>query len=214
MFEQIIQIDKLWLLAVNGAHAPWADAFFWQVSQAATWLPLYALMVVCLFLKFRRQHTPIIGSWQLPVMVIAVVMLAIAVGGADLICAQLIKPLVARPRPTHDAEIGALVHVVNNYRGGAYGFCSNHAANTMACAVLCSAVFMYGKPRRSHLYITLPLMLWVLLNCYSRMYLGVHYPLDIAAGLLVGTLMAWLVWRLGKGCLFPPCVPEHHADGE
>ena len=211
MFEQLIDIDKSWLLAINGACAPWADAFLWQVSQARTWLPLYALLIVCMCIKFRRQRSAI-GSWRVPTIVIALVMVAIAVGGADLICAQLIKPLVARPRPTHDAEIGALIHVVNGYRGGAYRFCSNHAANTMACAVLCSAIFTHGKAWQTHLYVTLPLVLWVLLNCYSRMYLGVHYPLDIMAGLVVGIVMAWSVWCLGRGYLFPRDVPVRPAD--
>ena len=213
MFDQLIHIDKSWLLAINGAHAPWADVLMWHISQASTWLPLYAVLIVCLFITFRGQRTSFAGSSFRPyTIIIALVMVAVAVGGSDLICAQLIKPLVARPRPTHDAEIGALVHVVNNYRGGAYGFCSNHAANTMACAVFCSAVFTYGKHRLAHLYITLPLMLWVVLNCYSRMYLGVHYPLDILAGLAVGGSMAWLVWRLGRGCLFLHEASAHHAD--
>ena len=205
MFDQLIAIDKQWLLAINGAHAQWADALMWQVSQSVTWLPLYVLLIALLFLKFR-------GQWVS--LAIAIAMIAIAVGGADLICAQVIKPLVARPRPTHDAEIGSLIHIVNNYRGGAYGFCSNHAANTMACAVLCSAIFTHGKPWWTHLYITLPLLLWVMLNCYSRMYLGVHYPLDILAGLVVGGVMAWVVWRLGKDYLFPRGVHEHPAGEE
>lgn len=213
MLEQLIQLDKSWLLVINGAHAPWADTLMWHISQAATWLPLYAFLIICLFIKFRGQYT----KWstfniRLFTIVIAMLMVAIAVGGSDLICAKLIKPLVARPRPTHDAEIGALVQVVNGYRGGAYGFCSNHAANTMACAVLCSAIFTYGKPWQAHLYVTFPLLLWVVLNCYSRMYLGVHYPLDIAAGLLVGGLMACGVWRLGRGCLFPRDAHEPRAD--
>jgi len=213
MFDQLIHIDKSWLLAINGAHAPWADAFFWQVSQAVTWLPLYALLIVCLFVKFRGQRLSFSHMSFHPFAIILVLlMVAIAVGGADLICAQLIKPLVARPRPTHDAEIGALVHIVNGYSGGAYGFCSNHAANTMACAVLCSMLFTYGKSRLTHLYITLPLMLWVALNCYSRMYLGVHYPLDIAAGLVVGALMALVVWIPGRDYLFPRDAREPRAD--
>ncbi len=203
MFDWLISTDKQWLLAINGAHAPWADALMWQISQAVTWLPLYLFLIICLFVKFRGQWLP---------LTVALLMIAIAVGGADLICAQLIKPMVARPRPTHDAVIGALVQVVNGYRGGAYGFCSNHAANTMACAVLCSAIFTYGKPRQAHLYITLPLIVWVMLNCYSRMYLGVHYPLDILAGIVVGGVMAWVAWRLGRGYLFPRDAREPLAD--
>lgn len=219
MFEQIIAIDKQWLLAINGAHAPWADTLLWQVSQAVTWLPLYALLIVCLCVKFKGQwigfpHSGTTKQYRLPLIVIALLLFAMAVGGADLICAQLIKPLVARPRPTHDAEIGALVHTVNGYLGGAYGFCSNHAANTMACALLSSLIFTHGKPARAHLYITLLLIAWVLLNCYSRMYLGVHYPLDILAGLLVGSVMAGLSWLAGRGCLFPRDEHALRAGGE
>ena len=213
MFEQLIHIDQQWLLAINGAHTPWADALFWTVSQTTTWVPLYALLVAALIMQFRRQRTRI-GSWQVPTAIIALLLFAIAVGGADLICAQLIKPLVARPRPTHDAALGSLIHVVNCYRGGAYGFCSNHAANTMACATLFAAIYTHNRSRTTHLYVTLPLMLWVLLNCYSRMYLGVHYPLDILAGLVIGTVMAWVVWRLGRGYLFPLDDHGRRCDGE
>lgn len=211
MFESLNSIDKSWLLAINGAHASWADVFFWQVSQSVTWLPLYALLIVCLFVRFRHQRTAI-SRWNIPTAIIALAFVIVAVGCSDLICAQLIKPLVARPRPTHDAEIESLIHIVNGYRGGLYGFCSNHAANTMACAVLCSAIFTHGKPWQAHLYITLPLMLWVILNCYSRMYLGVHYPLDIAAGLVVGAVMAGGVWCLARRCLFPHDAHGHPAD--
>lgn len=218
MFEQIIQIDKSCLLAINGVHAPWADAFFWQVSQTASWIPLYLLLIICMFVKFRGQRMDkairLLGSdIHIPVAFVAFAMIAIAVGGADLLCAQFIKPLVARLRPVHDAEIGALVHTVNGYRGGMYGFCSNHAANTMACASLCVAIFTREKPWQAHLYVTLPLAVWVLLNCYSRMYLGVHYPLDVLAGMVVGLVIAWLVWMSGKRCLFQHEVRAHRDAG-
>lgn len=218
MFERLIDIDKSWLLSINGAHAPWADTLMWHISQAGTWLPLYVLLIICLLVKFRGQRSArgirlFPFDFHLPLAAIAFIMLAIAVGGADVICAQLIKPLVARPRPTHDVDISALVHLVNGYRGGAYGFCSNHAANTMACATLIAAIFTHNKPGYTHAYVTLPLMLWVAINCYSRMYLGVHYPLDILAGLMVGVLMALLVWYLFRGCLYPTEGCVHH-DGE
>lgn len=213
MIEQLIHMDKSWLLAINGHYSEWADVLFWHISQAKTWLPLYGLLILCMFIKFKGVRTPVF-SWLVPTAVIALLLFAVAVGGADLICAQLIKPLVARPRPTHDAEIGAFVHLVNNYRGGAYGFCSNHAANTVACATLFSAIMTYKRPAYTHAYITLPMMIWVGLNCYSRMYLGVHYPLDILAGLMVGVITALLVWWLGRGCLFPREAYAHLDGGE
>ena len=96
-------------------------------------------------------------------------------GGVD---DEIVKPLVARWRPTHDPEIGSLIDTVNGYRGGNYGFFSAHAANTFSLAVLC---FMVG---------------WSLTNCYTRLYLGVHYPGDITVGLLWGGFVGWLVYRL------------------
>lgn len=196
MIDSLIHMDQQWLLAINGAHAPWADALMWQVSRPATWLPLYALMLVLLWYNIPKQPTKkASGSWpRWAVFGLTVLLFAVAVGGADLICARIIKPLVARPRPTHDLIIGPMIHTVNGYTGGAYGFCSNHAANTMAAALLFCLIYTHKKKRLVHLYVTLPLMLWVMLNCYSRMYLGVHYPLDILAGLAVGALMALVAW--------------------
>lgn len=225
MLQSLIDIDRSWLLAINGAHIGWADSFFWYVSQSTTWLPLYVILIICLVVRFRGQRVTLsVGKYfsrseqslsiALPAIVIILLGFVVAVGGADLICAKLIKPLVARPRPTHDAELSSFIHIVNGYRGGAYGFCSNHAANTMACATLFAGIMTYNRPAYSHAYITLPMMVWVVLNCYSRMYLGVHFPLDILAGLVVGVVMALVVWLPLRGCLFPPAACVRLADEE
>ncbi|MBR4520140.1 MAG: phosphatase PAP2 family protein, partial [Paludibacteraceae bacterium] len=81
-------------------------------------------------------------------------------------------------------------------------------------ATLFAAIFTYRRTWYAHLYATLPLMAWVLINCYSRMYLGVHYPLDILAGLAVGAVMAWVIWRMGRCYLFPPDDCERRYCGE
>ncbi|MBR5827708.1 MAG: phosphatase PAP2 family protein, partial [Paludibacteraceae bacterium] len=95
--------------------------------------------------------------------------------------------LVARPRPTRVPELEGVLHLVNDYRSGQFGFVSSHAATTMACALLFSLIW------RNKIATGL-LMLWVAMNCYSRMYLGVHYPLDILGGLLVGTIVSWAAY--------------------
>lgn len=196
MLDYLLQLDQQCLLAINGAHAPWADTLMWHVSQSATWLPLYAVMLVLLW-----YHIPITNEKKAPYIyariatfALFILMFAVAVGGADLICARIIKPLVARPRPTHDMAIGSLVHIVNGYTGGAYGFCSNHAANTMATALLFCLIYLPNKNWIVRTCVIVTLLLWVLINCYSRMYLGVHYPLDIIAGLIVGILTALVAW--------------------
>jgi undecaprenyl-diphosphatase len=126
--------------------------------------------------------------------VIMIVVIALAVGMADFIASGILKPLVARPRPTRVPDLEGVLHLVNGYRSGKYGFVSSHAANTMACALLFSLIWRKKIT-------TFLLMLWVAANCYSRMYLGVHYPLDILGGLIVGmgtALLGFVVLRWSK----------------
>lgn len=101
----------------------------------------------------------------------------------------IVKPTVARWRPTHDPEIGLLVDIVDGYRGGKYGFFSAHAANTFSIAILFSWIV------RSRL-LSATLVIWSLVNCWTRLYLGVHYPGDILVGLIWGFLVACGVYYL------------------
>ena len=156
----------------------------WTVSRARTWLPLYALLIGLILWKYR--------NWKAVLLII--IGFGVAVGLSDFICSGIFKPLVCRLRPTHEPALDPL-HLVHHYIGDPYGFCSSHAANTMACATLFSLLYR-------HKIATALLMLWVALNCYSRMYLGAHYPTDIMAGLAVGALLAGLVyWALS--CWLP-----------
>ena len=177
MIDSLLTLDQRLLLLVNGCHAPWADTFFWYVSEKWIWIPLYLLLAALLWQRF--------GWRQMLVMLVG---FALAVGLSDYLTSGILKPFIARWRPTRDPQICHWIHIVNDYRGGKYGFPSSHASDTMACALLFSLLWRNWKA-------TLPMMLWVALNCYSRMYLGVHYPLDILAGLLIGSLMAWLSYR-------------------
>lgn len=195
MLEQLLHIDTEILLAINGWHAPWADTLMWIISAKATWIPLYLLLIGLLVWRYRK---PIMTSvkWlqKVPACVVMIVMIGLAVGAADFIASGILKELVARPRPTRVPELEGVLHLVNGYRSGRYGFVSSHAANTMVCALLFSMIWR-------NKIATVGLMLWVAANCYSRMYLGVHYPLDILGGLMVGGLVAMtayvLLWKWG-----------------
>ena len=184
MLEQLLHIDTEILLAINGWHAPWADTLRWIISAKTTWIPLYLLLVGLLVWRYRKPALTTV-KWleKVPVYVVMIVVIVLAVGAADFIASGILKDLVARPRPTRVPELEGVLHLVNNYRSGQYGFVSSHAANTMACGLLFSLIWRKKIA-------TIGLMLWVAMNCYSRMYLGVHYPLDIIGGLLVGALMA------------------------
>lgn len=177
MIEYLSDIDADALLAVNGLHTMFQDAFWWLVT--AKWSSLLlALALVWILLHQNRRHA---------LLVLAMVVLTVLV--ADQVSSGLIKHLVERLRPTHDPSLESMVHVVNGYRGGLYGFVSSHAANSFALSTFV-ALLMRRKA------VALSLFLWALLQCYSRVYLGVHYPGDIIGGIVVGVVVGWIVWRL------------------
>ena len=173
----MLELDKNILLWINGHWTEGLDGLMWWVSQSVTWIPLYVLLLGLIVWRYRNWKT----------VVLMVLAFGVAVGLSDFITSGLIKPWVCRLRPTHEPELDGMVHLVNGYRGGLYGFCSSHAADTMACGLLFSMLY------RNKIATTC-MMVWVALNCYSRMYLGVHYPLDIVCGLLIGALLAVLVY--------------------
>ena len=170
------------LLWINGHGNAWLDELMWIISRSRTWIWLYVLLAGLIVYRFRNWKT----------ILLILVGFGIAVGLSDFITSGLVKPIVCRLRPTHEPAIDP-IRLVHDYVGGRYGFCSSHAANTMACALLFSLLYR-------NKIATASLMTWVALNCYSRMYLGVHYPSDIMAGLLVGALLAaccyWAIKRV------------------
>lgn len=167
--DTIIQMDKQLLLAINGSNSLFVDYLAKTLTTAATWIPLY----VSLFYVVVKNN----DNFRRIICILACAGLCVLFAGTvdDL----LVKPIVARLRPTHDFQIGMLVDTVDGYRGGKYGFFSAHAANTFSIAVFFSLLM------RSRL-VTLLLVGWSLTNCWTRLYLGVHYPLDILCGLLWG----------------------------
>lgn len=189
MLERLIEIDTEWLLAINGWHTPWADTLMWIISLRVTWIPLYLWMIWALYKRYR-QPARTDNKWlkRIPTGLVMIGVMVLVVGMADFIASGILKGCVARPRPSRVPELEGVLHLVNNYRSGRFGFVSSHAANTMAMGLLFSLIWRKKTT-------TIGLMLWVAANCYSRMYLGVHYPGDILGGLIVGSLVALLAYR-------------------
>ena len=191
MIDYLMDIDAEALLAVNGLHDLFQDAFWWMVS--AKWSSLLlVLSSLWVLLHKNRRHA-----------LLVIAMLAVAVLVADQVSSGLIKHLVERLRPTHDPSLENAVHVINGYRGGLYGFVSSHAANFFAIATLVSFIMR-------HRLVAIALYGWALVQCYSRMYLGVHYPGDILGGIVVGLLAGWLVWCLMRWIQHRFRIPEGH----
>ena len=172
-------IDARLLLIVNGAHCPFFDSVMWCISGRWIWVPFYAVLA---YLLFRRM------SWKRAS--ICLVTIGLIILAADQTCATLIRPEIGRLRPANlNNPLSHLVHVVNGYRGGRYGFPSCHAANTFALAMFMSLVFRNKR-------FTVMMFSWAIVVSYSRMYLGVHYFGDLFCGASVGSLFAVLFYYL------------------
>lgn len=192
--EEIIQFDKELLLMVNGSDSLFMDYLILTLTNAKTWIPLY-LGLFYVVLKSNKNIREI-G------LILAAAGLCYLLAGA--VDDGIVKPLVARWRPTHDPEIGSLVDVVNGYRGGKYGFFSAHAANTFSIAIFFSLLIRQRM-------LTFFLVMYSLINCYTRLYLGVHYPGDITVGLLWGGFVGWLVYKLYCRVTIPATYDIRHC---
>ncbi len=171
MIAALNNIDTQIFLYLNGLHNSVLDFIMYWVSNKAIWAPLYAFLVFFLIKKYKTNSLWILLS------------VALLITASDQI-SVFIKNLVERPRPCHNEQIAPMVHLVKNHCGGAFGFLSSHASNSFALAVFLIP-FLKGKIR----YFTPVALSWAGIISYSRVYLGVHYPGDIVAGALLGTLL-------------------------
>lgn len=178
MLDSIISLDTQLTLLLNGSDCLFIDNLAISATKTTTWIPLGLLL---LYVLVRQKN------WKNLLLVILSIALAITL--ADQMASGVFKPLVGRLRPSHNPELEGIIDLVNGYRGGRYGFFSSHAANTCAVAVFLSLLFR-------HKIFTLLICSWTLLNCWTRLYLGVHYVGDITVGLIWGAIVGWTVYKL------------------
>ena len=175
----ILELDKQALLALNFDGGVLMDNLMWMASSKTVWVPLYLLLIYLLLRRYGWKKT-----------LLALVIIALTIVLADQIC-NLFKNNLHKFRPSHNPELEGLVHTVRGYRGGKYGTVSAHAATITSVAMLSSLLLQ----RR---WWSILCVVWVAVVCYSRIYLGVHFPLDILCGISLGVLLGWLatlLWR-------------------
>lgn len=185
-------LDQEVLLAINRGHLPWLDTFFWYVSKS--WFPLgfYALTFILLIKQYRPKRA---------LLFLGIILVNLAL--TDIISTQVFKEGVKRYRPSHHLVLGPQLHLYEEspgvyYKGGQYGFFSSHAANYAGFFFFVLALLWDTEKKWM---ITLGCL--GILICYSRMYLGVHYPSDILAGILFGGMVGWTAQWFAKKFMNP-----------
>ena len=147
---------------------------YW-ITNKYTWFPVYFLLVVLVIIKFKTRGL---------IMCLGMI-LAVAI--SDQITSGLMKPFFGRLRPCQVPDLQSIVHLVGGC-GGKYGFASSHASTTFGLATTVWLLLRSWNPAWGWVFA------WSALVSYSRIYVGVHYPLDILVGATVGFLVGWLVY--------------------
>ncbi|NND77191.1 MAG: phosphatase PAP2 family protein [Flavobacteriales bacterium] len=185
MLERLEKLDQELFLFLNGLHVDWLDPIMIGLSNPLYSIPVYIVAFFLIQTKF---------GWKVALWSILAVSLVVFL--ADGISTRIFKEGFKRYRPCHNAEISSYIHLLKEGCGGLYTFVSGHATNFFALATF----FIWLL--KDHIRLIVPvLMLWAALIAYSRIYLGVHYPVDILSGALLGIFIGWLVHRFFKNII-------------
>lgn len=171
----IERLDQQLFIFINSHNSNFWDCIMNFMSMKLVWIPLYLAILWYLAVVYKKKF---------PVILIFIVL---AVVLSDQL-SVLIKNSVDRLRPCHEPSLQGLVHLVNGYCGGEYGFVSSHASNSFNVAVLSSLLV---KKR----WYTVFIVVWAGIVSYSRVYLGVHYPGDVISGALLGIITGMTIYR-------------------
>ncbi|HTF03509.1 MAG TPA: phosphatase PAP2 family protein [Bacteroidia bacterium] len=180
MLEELIRLDQELFVDIHNARNGFLDFLMPVITNRWVWIPLYLFFAWWLSRKYRAK--------TIVILLAAGLMIFISDQGANLF-----KNNVKRPRPCHNTELLKEHTVITpNGCGGPFGFFSGHATNSFALAM-----FMFLLVLRTKIENWKPWLLlffWGIMVCWSRIYLGVHYPGDVLCGALFGMLVGGLTY--------------------
>ena len=180
LWHRLDEWDKWLFVKLNSQWTnPFFDALLPFLRNSVFWAPLYIFVAAFIALNFGRK-----GLWWSLLFICTVAL-------TDLIGARIIKESFHRPRPCQDAQFMIYVRLLLKQCSGSSSFVSNHAANHFGLATF--AFFTFKGVFRKWMYLAYA---WALFIAYAQVYVGVHYPLDVLGGallgLIVGSTTAWL----------------------
>ena len=183
MIEQLLEYDTELFLVLNNLGSTTWDGLWLAITDKLTSIPLYALLLFLLYKKFGAKS-----------LFVFVVVVALMITFTDQIT-NVFKRGFMRPRPCGEADLIDHMRFIA-VRCGKYGFFSGHSSNSMAAAVFAGLML---KPYYKNLIFML--LVWSVIVAYSRIYVGVHYPLDILCGLTFGVFAGFLFYKLATYAL-------------
>lgn len=178
MIQWLIDKDIELFLYLNGSRNAFSDAIMPVISHKFTFIPLY-LLILWFIIKLKRP--------QATFLIIGIILSIVL---SDQISVHLFKNVFHRLRPCHNPDLFGMVQLIDGYCGGKYGFVSSHAANTFALATFVTMIF------HENFKWVWWIFAWSSIVGYSRIYLGVHYPLDILVGSALGILCGFSMYKL------------------
>jgi membrane-associated phospholipid phosphatase len=174
--ESILHLDRNLFKFINSKwHNPFLDAVMPYLRIAEFWAPLYFFLILFAVVNFKKYG----WIWVLFVILTAVL--------TDTVSSRLIKENILRIRPCNNPAYTDWIRVLVAYRPQSSSFTSSHAANHFGIAM-----FIYLTFSRCFKYWPALFFVWALMICYAQLYVGVHYPLDIAGGILIGAIMGYI----------------------
>lgn len=181
MLDWLIKFDQKLFLFLNGLHSPTWDSIMSWITIKESWYPFYVLIIIFIAIKFKKE------KWFIFISI------AILITLTEQIASGLFKPLIGRFRPCHEPLLEGLVHTINGKCGGQFGYFSAHASNTFGLAGFLYLTFKNNDKYKS---IGKIMFFWAAIVSYSRVYVGVHYPLDIISGAICGLIVSYMVYKL------------------
>jgi undecaprenyl-diphosphatase len=176
MLEKILALDTKLFVYLNGLGSETYDGLWLLITKQFNWIPFFVLLLYVLFKKIGLKQS-----------LYLLVFIAILITLTDQ-TANLFKNGFQRLRPCNNLDIKDTIRIVK--ASDTFSFFSGHAANTMAVAT-----FLFLNFRKKIRYFGF-LFLWPLVFAYSRIYLGLHYPLDILCGYLCGLILGSVMYKV------------------
>jgi undecaprenyl-diphosphatase len=185
MIEILNQYDTRLFLFLNNLHSPFSDSLWMFITGKWFWLFLYLPLLYFIVKKYK---------WR----TIEIVLLSIIIITCTDQVANLMKSGIMRPRPCKVNELLPQIHLLKGCSD--YGFVSGHAANAFGQITMLISLNLFSSSRERLLSIWL-MILWATLVALSRIFVGVHYPLDVICGGAIGVLIAIIIIKIKERIL-------------